>query len=248
MTGPGPLTPGASVGIDVVDLESPRVLRGLPRARTVERVLGEEEHRRVMTAPDPPSVFWALWAAKEAAFKAVTLLRGAPPVFSHTTFRVDLDTGAVRYGDIDLTFVLHRLPSRLVAVVRGGAGSDRESLVWGAGAIDALHRAADGLEVGTLRRERFSAAEADAVRTLSSALVRLAARKEAGAFLGVEESRVELVCPPGPAGRRPPYVVVDGRCPTDCGVSISHDGGWLAWAVAGTRADSGRIRAGEDGS
>jgi phosphopantetheinyl transferase (holo-ACP synthase) len=220
------------VGIDVVDRHSARVLRGLPRPRSVARVLGDEEVEVVRRSADPALVFWTLWAAKEAAFKAVTLLRGAPPVFAHAAFRVDLEERRVDYGEIGLDLSLHVGRDRLVSVARPRS-SDPAPLVWSAGALDAIHRGVGGEPVDRLR-ERFSDAERDAVRGLSSALVRLAVRTEAAAFLGVDEDRLEVVCPPGPAGRRPPYLRLDGRMTNRCGVSISHDHDWLAWVVAGS--------------
>ncbi len=239
MTHPGPLRPAAVVGIDVVDLRTPRVLRGLPRSRTVERVLAEEERRRVVEAPDPGSAFWAHWAAKEAAFKAATLLRGAPPVFAHAAFRVDLDAGRVQYGDIALDLTTHGTRDRLVAVARPSRPGALP--VWGAGAQAALHRGFGGADLESLRHGHFSEAERPVIRGLPSALVRLAVRREAAAFLGVEEARLEVICPDGPAGRSPPYLHLDTRVLEDCGVSISHDGDWMAWAVAG-------VSGGGDGS
>ena len=77
---------------------------------------------------------------------------------------------------------------------------------------------------------RFSEREADAVHTLESAAVRLGAREQVARLLHVPEERVEIVCPEGPATRRPPQVLVDG-CGTRADVSLSHDGGWIAWAI-----------------
>lgn len=237
MRDPGPLPPGAVVGVDVVDRRSARVLRGLPRPRTVDRVLADEERRRVEAAADPAGTFWAHWAAKEAAFKAVTLLRGAPPVFAHAAFQVDLDGGRVDYGEVGIALAVHATRDRLVAVARPAGGTAPP--VWGVGAVAALHRGVGEAHLDTLRTERFTDAERGAVRALPSALVRLAVRREAAQFLGTDEGRLEVICPSGPAGRRPPYLHVDGRARRDCGVSISHDGDWVAWAVAGISGDAG---------
>jgi hypothetical protein len=77
---------------------------------------------------------------------------------------------------------------------------------------------------------RFTDREADAVRSVESAAVRLGAREDVARLLGVSEQRVEIVCDPGPAGRRPPRVLLDGSAAT-ADVSLSHDGGWIAWAI-----------------
>ncbi|MBT8337562.1 MAG: 4'-phosphopantetheinyl transferase superfamily protein [Gemmatimonadetes bacterium] len=246
MSEPGPLPPTACVGIDVVDRRSPRVLPGLPRNRTVRRVLDEREFASLAAAPDPALRFWTYWAAKEAAFKAVTLRRGAPPVFAHAAFSVDLDDQVVRYGEHTLRLSVHRTDERLVAVARTGEHPD--GLVWAAGRIDVVH---DGLGGGSLKNllARFTAAERDAVHRLESAIARLAVRREAAIVLATDQASVEVICPAGPAGRRPLYLHRDGRLVDEVGLSISHDGGWVAWAVAsggptGQRAGRTRPREG----
>jgi len=237
MSHPDPLPLSAVVGIDVVDRRSPRVLRGLPRSRTVDRVLAEEERRRVASAADPAAAFWMHWAAKEAAFKAVTLLRGAPPVFAHAAFRVDLDEARVDYGEIGVDVSVHATRDRLVVVAT--PPGDGDPALWGAGAVAALHRGLDEADLDHLRAHRFTDRERGAVRSLPSALARLTVRKEAAGVLELDETRLEVICPAGPAGRSPPYLHVDGRPHANCGVSISHDGDWVAWAVAGVSGSEG---------
>jgi hypothetical protein len=76
----------------------------------------------------------------------------------------------------------------------------------------------------------LSAREADAVHSRESAAVRIGARAEVAELLGVTENRLEIVCAPGPSGRRPPCVLLDGR-ETRTDLSLSHDGRWIAWAI-----------------
>jgi phosphopantetheine--protein transferase-like protein len=236
MTDHLPLPPQASVGIDVVDLHSPRVLKGLPRTRTIDRVLTSEERSQLGTSANPATLFWTFWAAKEACFKSATLLRAAPPVFAHAAFQVDLTQARVRYGPIEFRLSINLTGPRLVALTQplDPPGTSRPlAAVWGAGALEALHRARAGDDLDTLRATAFTEREVDAVRGLPSALVRIAARREAAAYLELDEDRLQVICPPGPAGRRPPYLYLDGRPMAHCGLSISHDGEWIAWAVAG---------------
>jgi len=79
-------------------------------------------------------------------------------------------------------------------------------------------------------RSRFTEREADAVYSLASAAVRLGARGDLAARLGVSERRVAIVCGPGRSGRRPPRVFLDGG-PVEADVSLSHDGRLIAWAI-----------------
>lgn len=79
-------------------------------------------------------------------------------------------------------------------------------------------------------RSLLTERECDAVHSLPSAAVRLGARDAAARLLGAEAARVEIVCRPGPMGRRPPIVLLDGA-PAALGISLSHDGPWIAWAL-----------------
>jgi hypothetical protein len=95
---------------------------------------------------------------------------------------------------------------------------------------------------------RLSDREGDAVHSLESAAVRVAARAALAASMLVAEDRLEIVCDPGPYGRRPPRVCLDGAS-TGADVSLSHAGRWIAWAYwvdlsaappAGGQSPSGR--------
>lgn len=230
MIDPGPLSAATAIGIDVVDCRNPRVMQGLPKDRTVDRVLSDTEAARLAASADPVRDFWLHWGAKEAAFKATTLLRGAPPVFAHAAFEVDLARERVQYGEIELALAVHTSPERLVVVARSVEAEMPPT--WAAGTVQALHRGAGGADLAALRDERFSPAERDAVRGLPSALVRMAVRREAAHCLEVDEARLQVICPAGPTGRRPPYLHLDGVPTEGCGISISHDGDWLAWGVS----------------
>jgi phosphopantetheinyl transferase (holo-ACP synthase) len=93
--------PEAAVGDDLVDLGRARTHGRAGDGRLLERVLTREERELVtlaasrstagvdaegLTAAD--RLLWALWAAKEAAFKVHTKLLGAPPPFVHADYRV----------------------------------------------------------------------------------------------------------------------------------------------------------------
>ena len=79
--------------------------------------------------------------------------------------------------------------------------------------------------------------ERDAVYSHQSAAVRLGARADLARALAVDEERLEIVCDPGPTGRRPPRVLLNGLR-TAADVSLSHDGQWIAWVIW-TGNDSG---------
>lgn len=84
------------VGNDVVDLGDPETQTGASHRRFDARVFGASERAAIERAASPRRRRWQLWAAKEAAFKA--LRRTDPELsFRPAEFRVDLcDEGHAR--------------------------------------------------------------------------------------------------------------------------------------------------------
>jgi hypothetical protein len=77
----------ALVGNDVVDLRDPDNARSFRRPGYVERVCGPAERESLAAARDPERLFWAYFAAKEAAYKLLTKL-GESPGFAHRELEV----------------------------------------------------------------------------------------------------------------------------------------------------------------
>lgn len=233
------------VGNDVVDLEEPRTEGRATDDRFVGRVFDAEEQDAIRGAADPDLELWARWAAKEAGFKVVSKLVGAPPPFVHRAFKVEW-TGAprtasespdvVREGRV--TYETHeahvsvlRCPGSVHAISFGSRedAAVRPELMPQVALLDAPRSPWSG----TLEelRGRFTEHELDAVYSRQSAAVRLGARAELAAALGVEERRLEIVCDPGPTSQRPPRVMLDGERAAGADVSLSHDGRWIAWVL-----------------
>ncbi len=227
------MTPCPMVGNDVVDLRDPRTVGKHSDPRFVARILGEGERAVLARAEDPAATLWAFWAAKEAAYKVASKLRGTPPVFVHAAFCVtwtEVGTarweGHVAYEQLEIPVVAVRSETMIhaVAVSEGEIGSalpatgllDAPAETWGARLAELL--------------PRFTEREADAVHSLPSAAVRLRARAALADVLAAAEADVEIVCDPGVTGRRPPRVLLRGR-PAPADVSLSHHGKWIAWAV-----------------
>ena len=227
------------VGNDVVDLDRVRLRDPVIHERFLDRVLSGAERSRVDAHPE---WLWPIWAAKETAFKVATKVRGEAPVFAHRTFETALRVtpdgwmGTVTWEDVGVRVDIRSAPGVLHAV---GVVDDAASA-----AADSVPGLADSLRVGLTRvdapaavwsapledlLDRFTDAERDAIHTLESAAVRLAARRALADALGVAEARLEIVCAPGSTGRRPPHVRLDGRAAA-ADVSLSHDGPWIAWA------------------
>lgn len=236
------------VGNDVVDLANPRTEGRGSDDRFIARVFDDAEQEAIREEGGSDVELWSRWAAKEAAFKAISKVIGVQPAFLHRTFKVEwsngvardaasddpedelVRVGAVRHGDHVAHVTVRLRPGAVHAVALCAPHWAPASMTVRcrvARLIDPTSRWSGSLEelIG-----RFSQREADAVRSVESAAVRLGAREEVARLLGVAEERVEIVCDPGPASRRPPRVLLDGSAaPAD--VSLSHDGGWIAWAI-----------------
>lgn len=226
--GPGPL-----VGVDVVDRTRARADRHLDDQRFIRRVFSAHEQERLRAAPDPEVEIWRLWAAKEAAYKVISKLGESPPVFHHARFQVTDPPGSpvreLSWGEVRVSLGVSDAPDHVLAWAWIGditplfVGHETVSSVrsrWG------LAEEPDGWIARLFSRE-----EAQAIHGLRSALVRLAARRDAARMLGVAEDRLAIVCPPGHTGLRPPYLQDRGALRTDADISLSHDGSRLAWAV-----------------
>jgi phosphopantetheinyl transferase (holo-ACP synthase) len=83
------------VGNDVVDLQDPAIAQSHLRERFVARVCCESERTLLAGSAQPKVMLWSLFAAKEAAFKAISKVE--PLVFAHRRFVVSADLRSVTY-------------------------------------------------------------------------------------------------------------------------------------------------------
>jgi phosphopantetheine--protein transferase-like protein len=234
-----------ALGNDIVDLRDPRCQGKVSDRRFLRRVFSPSETSRIQGAPDPDRALWAHWGAKEAAFKVVSRLLGAPPPFEHARFHVELDfgesspsipplllRGSVRYQDIPIHCSCQCQESWIHVVAWHGGDLRRDALpppiVTGFASLGDSDPGPP--EEWTSRlRSRFSDEEWDCVHSRASAVARLEARSALAHLLAVTEERLRIVCGPGMPGRRMPLVSLDGQ---EAGVrlSLSHHGALAAWA------------------
>lgn len=233
------------VGNDIVDLAEPRTEGRATDDRFVGRVFDGAEQAAIRGSAEADLELWTRWAAKEAGFKVVSKLLGAPPPFVHRAFRVEwtesappgsgvegdvVREGRVGYEGREARVTVSLGPESVHAVAYGAQDGpppavhvhpnvallDADPSPW-SGPLEEL-------------RARFTERELDAVYSRHSAAVRLGARADLSRAMGVEEARLEIVCDPGPTSQRPPRVMLDGeRAQAD--VSLSHDGRWIAWVL-----------------
>ena len=194
------------VGNDVVDLE----LMGEPSEGFVARVLAPEERRAPPTAAD----VWRLWAAKEAAFKILARRDRRLP-FVHARFVVDVEAGLVRHprGEVRVRWEQHG--AALGCTGWQGAGECATAV---ATAEDAEAAAAGFV---------LSAREACGVTGRLSVAVRLLAKRLLCEQLACHWTEVEILRP----GDGPPEAWILGSLAPDLGLSLAHDGRFVACAV-----------------
>lgn len=227
------------MGNDVVDLADRRCVGKSGDRRFLARILAPEEAGRIRESSRPDTLLWLFWAAKEAAYKVASKLESEPPPFVHADFRVALGDrplrpgarGRVSWREMELPFRASVEAERIHALAWRADGGDPGELP--PGISSGLLRLPDEGPAGGWRQDlasRFTAREWGPVHSWPSAVVRLEARAELARRLGVEEDRLQVVCPGDAPGRTPPEVLLDGaRAPAD--VSLSHHGRFVAWAV-----------------
>lgn len=241
------------VGNDVVDLSHPRCREMPLDGRFVARVLAEEEHARIAVSPEPRRTLWRIWAAKEAAYKVVSKLRGSPPPFVHAHFLVRGGTADERTERGAPHAAATRSPGKggpwtgtvsfeeLRLPVRESPGPSPAALhvvSWLTDSTPALEAGVERLPHDPPPLHRLGERERAAVHSAASGWVRLRARARAAHVLGLPEADLEIVCDPGPPGRSVPRLLVGGEIgPWD--VSLSHHGDWIAWALGRPRRGSG---------
>jgi phosphopantetheinyl transferase (holo-ACP synthase) len=81
------------IGNDVIDLRDPETRGESIHPRFDERVLAPSERRWLAGREEPERDRWALWAAKEAAFKAARRIDASTPFFP-ARFVVEWEEGA----------------------------------------------------------------------------------------------------------------------------------------------------------
>jgi phosphopantetheinyl transferase (holo-ACP synthase) len=220
------------IGNDVVDLADPAIAGHHENERFLTRVCSEDERRRVVTARD----LWSLFAAKEAAYKALVKLGGSPG-FGHRAIRVAADLGSVTWRDVRLALRVTGDRDHVHAVAwsedaEGAAPLARvvriEDSRQGEGASEGQSGgASEGQSGGASggQGESEGASESDLARAVLCDLLATA--------LGCAPGELAIVRDPSPGawdGYGPPRVLRGGE-PVDADVSLSHDGAFVAAAA-----------------
>ena len=164
----------------------------------------------------PDVALWSLWAAKESAFKA--LHREQPGlVFAHRLFEVLPDAARIYYGNEALCLRWDTGPGWLHCVAFEVPEVAPFQVRW---------------EVKTAvltdddsQDDDLSGRELRSVHSYASQRVRLLAKRM---LTKAGWAEVEIVREPSSDGYGPPLVLLQGRAQRDVGLSLSHDGRWIA--------------------
>jgi hypothetical protein len=194
-----------SIGNDIVDLADPETRHQGLHPRFDERVFGPGERALLGRSDSPHTLRWALWAAKESAYKAEKRI-DPELVFSPKRFAVELSALPVAGGQgVAVGQVVHR-----------GHVLDLQVHVDGT----SLHAVARGVSAAGARLLW----RVDRVVSDPGATARRLAATAIGSAFGLDPSGIRIV-------RRPPVAIHRGR-PLEVDVSLSHHGRFAAFACA----------------
>lgn len=230
------------VGNDIVDLKEPDNCGKSGDDRFLGRVFTPEERDRIVGAACPDKLLWAFWAAKEAAYKAVS--RDNPSICSTPRrYCVVMDDQVVDHTFSDVEDVTGRIAldgqdaGKAIDAATGSEGRLAGRVITPRGA------AALWIIVTDDYVHALAATGDGDLATLVYRVDRIDAEKEAGgasAFVRGQlllEIALRLKCPiddlvirKEPLDRGAPSVFLQGR-PLAAEISLSHDGRFTAFAL-----------------
>jgi len=214
------------VGNDIVDLKTPEAMGKAADIRFVHRVLNPHEQRLVFNSGHPDTLLWALWAAKECAYKAVS--KSAPDVSSAPRrYPVILDlekiinsaTGIVMtpHGIVPVKIFFNEEYVHCIGI--DGPSNSLKSIVYG---------------MDKISPEKIP--EADSISEKESLTARKLAKKHIASCLQIKEQDIQIIRQKNHSGIYPPMIYAKGKM-KNMEISLSHDGRFAAYAFW---ADNGR--------
>ncbi len=201
------------VGNDVVDLKDPENIGKSRDDRFLGRVFTAGERELIASVPSPDTLLWSLWAAKEAAYKAVSSADPAVCSIPHR-YRVVLEAE-------DATRKIVRLAGKVITP-RG------ELVIEVVASADWVHALAAGAKEALKRLcQRVKRLEGEKGAVNPSAFVRGALLREIARRLDCPVGDLSVV--KNPDGLGAPRVLFRGEL-LAAEVSLSHDGRFAAFA------------------
>jgi phosphopantetheinyl transferase (holo-ACP synthase) len=216
------------VGNDIVDLKTTEAMGKSADTRFTKRVLTPYEQRMIHHSEHPDTLVWALWAAKETAFKAIS--KSAPDVTSAprrypVKYLMQFDScriSSTLYGVVVTpcgsvpvkTFITEEY---LHCIGIAGSANRLESITYGMDRIS-MDKTNTGIIPGS---ESISEQESLAVRRL--------AKKNIASYLQLKEQDIQIIRHKTQNRLNPPMVYANGKT-NNMEISLSHDGRFAAYA------------------
>jgi len=209
-----------AIGNDLIDFRAAHNRYRARQPRILARVLTASERTRLADADAGDIGFALLWSAKEAAYKAVKKIQ-ASLVFAPRRWQVECadlklsaDVTLPDHAPITVTWRPHAHWLHCTAV-HGPSPDLIDS------AVAALAEFSTDIVFSEDERDSFSSESSAAVRALARKLL---------AQHGV--TKIKIVRERGERGLLPPRVFSDGMARDDIQLSLSHDGDYVAVAIA----------------
>lgn len=202
------------VGNDIIDLTATASVGKSRDIRFIKRVFTTYEQSCIDRTDTPDTMLWNLWAAKEAAYKAVkkahpeaNSIPRSYEVHLEGTDRPSKTGGHVcsPYGKIKIRTDLACYHIHCVSM--SGEGAHWDSVI---SRVE---------EISTEERSRRG--ESGAIRNLL--------RKDLSHYLSISPDDMEILRRRGPRGLGPPQVYIGGK-QAAVDISMSHDGSFMAYA------------------
>jgi phosphopantetheinyl transferase (holo-ACP synthase) len=220
------------VGNDIVDLKTPEAMGKSADTRFINRVLTPCEQRMIRHSEHPDTLVWALWAAKETAFKAIRKsspdVTSAPrryPVRYLVRYLVKFNSDKISsslYGVVD---TLHgNVPVKMFIT------EEYVHCIGIAGPANRLESITYGMDrIRMDQRNTRIMPGSESVSKQESAAVRRLAKKDIASSLQLKEQDIQIVRHKTHNRLNPPMVYAKGRM-KNMEISLSHDGRFAAYA------------------
>jgi phosphopantetheinyl transferase (holo-ACP synthase) len=219
------------VGNDIVDLLHPHAQGKSKNTRFRKRIFLPEEESLLLADSQPDAMLWALWAGKEAAYKAIQkdqLDIASLPLL----YKVQFDRTEARTGTTEPAVALLPGERRLLGTVATPRGNIYlETLITSSyvhSIATSFSPASDTKIVWQVERMPCD----NPSPAYESLYVRAAAQRHLAQYLpGISPQDIEIRRAQGPRGSGPPLVYIRGQV-TAIDISLSHEGAYAAYAFA----------------
>jgi len=211
------------VGNDIVDLKAPEINGKALDNRFVQRVLNPDEQQMVLNSDHADCLLWAFWAAKEAAYKAVS--KSFPDVSSSPRrYPVGFEVGFDSDQTLNILSGVVNTPHGAVTV-KLILNENYVHCIGLTGPVNSLKSIVFGMD--EISPEKIPGT--DSVSEIESLFTRNLAKKHIASCFQVNEQDIQIIRQKEDNRINPPMVYVKGK-KQDIDISLSHDGRFAAFA------------------